>query len=169
METLIITKQESTTLRMQWFQQSGRTKRYACGSLAAQVTVAYVECGVELLTQRYVYNGVVTHVCSNLCMCNGWVPFPVVLLCSKYLWFPTFSELAIILMFPCVQHSVGYPSFMDSGFQRVLVFPLCGVEKCVDKCKSGSPSECCAKYSDRVNWGHPFAFVNDTKLENQEA
>ena len=72
-------------------------------------------------------------------------------------------------MFPCVQHSVGSPGFMDSGFQSVLVFPFCGGDKCVDKCKSGSPAESRAKESNRVNWGHPFAFVNDTNLENPEA
>ena len=51
---------------MQWFEHMGRTKRYACTGLAAHVTVAYVECGVKLVTQRHVYNGVVTH-------CNGLV------------------------------------------------------------------------------------------------
>ena len=72
-------------------------------------------------------------------------------------------------MFPCVQNSVGSSGLMDSGFQSDLVFPLCGVDKCVDKCKSGSPAESRAKESNRVNWGHPFAFVNDTNLENPEA
>ena len=72
-------------------------------------------------------------------------------------------------MLPCVQNSVGSPGFMDSGFQGVLVFPLCGVDRCVDKCKSSSPIESRAKASNRVNWGHLFAFGKDTNLAHPEA
>ena len=72
-------------------------------------------------------------------------------------------------MFPCVQNSVGFAGFMDSGFQSVIVFPLCGVDKRVGKCKSCSSAESRAEESNRDNWGHPFAFVNDTNLENPEA
>ena len=168
MESWVITKKESTALRMQWFEHTGRTKRYACKGLATHVTVAYVECGVNLLTQHFPYNGVVTHVCSNRCTCHGWV-FPLCSLMFKVFVGSNLLKVCHVFNVSLCSTFCWFSRFHGFRFPKWPCFPLCGVDKCVDKCKSGSPAESRANESNRVNWGHPFAFVNDTNLENPEA